>query len=192
MSATQSHRWVVLGCARLALDEGWAIVSKRPPLSRAEIYDIYTTYGALMRRRCRTVLRDDALGDDAFQDAYVNLIRYGAGFRDVTAKLRWLYTMCDRCCFAIIDRRKRATKREAQYRRPVKTPEGDLVLQRQAALAALDTLDEVGRKIAVFAFVDGMSQGEIGHLLGLSRQTINKKLKEIKQQLQMLEAPSDD
>ena len=192
MSAAQSSTWKGTAIVRETLDGRRTVVSKSPPLSRSEIYEIYTTYGALMRRRCRMVLRDDALGDDAFQDAYVNLIRYGAGFREVTAKLRWLYTMCDRCCFAIIDRRKRTTKREAQYQRPLKTSESELVVQRQDVLAALDTLDEAGRKIALFAFVDGMSQGEIGALMGWSRQTINKKLKEIKRQLQILEAPSDD
>ncbi|MEE2788048.1 MAG: sigma-70 family RNA polymerase sigma factor [Myxococcota bacterium] len=167
-------------------------MSATPPLSRAEVYEIYTTYGALMRRRCRMVLRDDALGDDAFQDAYVNLIRYGAGFRNVTAKLRWLYTMCDRCCFAIIDRRKRSTKREEQYQRPVKSSESELLIDRQLAMTALASLDDVGRKIAVFAYVDGLSQGEIGALMGWSRQTINKKLREIKAQLQAMEDNGDE
>ena len=138
------------------------------------------------------VLRDDALGDDAYQDAFVNLIRYGAGFREVSAKLRWLYTMCDRCCFAIIDRRKRATKREEQYRRPAKTPESELLIERHQALAALSALDEANRKIAIFSYVDGLSQGEIGQMMGLSRQTVNKKLREIKQQLQTLEAAGDE
>ena len=155
-------------------------VAKDSALTRSEVNDIYTTYGALMRRRCRIVLRDDALGDDAMQDAFINLIRYGAAFRDVTAKLRWLYTLCDRCCFAVIDRRKKGRVREEKFEMPVSTPDADRHVHRARVMAVLDGLDEKARRVAILAFLDGLSQGEIGETLGWSRQTINKKLKEIK------------
>ena len=73
-----------------------------------EVSNIYERYGALMRRRCRRILRDDALADDALQEAFVNLIRYGAQFRAADAKLRWLYRIVDRCCFGQLDRRRPA------------------------------------------------------------------------------------
>ena len=155
-------------------------MAKKSALTRAEVNDIYTTYGALMRRRCRIILRDDALGDDAFQDAFINLIRYGAGFREATAKLRWLYTLCDRCCFSVIDRRKRGRAREEKFDRPIQPTDDERHVHRGQVMAILDGLDSKGRQIALLAFVDGLSQGEIGDVLGWSRQTINKKLKEIK------------
>ena len=39
-------------------------MSGNEALNRREIADIYNTYGSLMRRRCRIVLKDDALVTD--------------------------------------------------------------------------------------------------------------------------------
>jgi len=150
-------------------------------LSRREIADIYNTYGAMMRRRCRIVLKDDALGDDAFQDAFVNLIKYGKNFREAEAKLRWLYRLCDRCCFALIEKRKKGKAREDAYIDPVPSAPGGRIEDRDAVLKILGGLDDKAKTIAVLAYVDGLSQGEIGKTLGWSRQTINKKLRQVRE-----------
>ena len=42
-------------------------------------------------------------------------------------------------------------------------------------------MDDKARQIAILAFVDGFSQGQIAERLGWSRQTINKKLKQIRE-----------
>ncbi len=151
------------------------------PLSRREIADIYNTYGAMMRRRCRIILKDDALGDDAFQNAFVNLIKYGKNFREADAKLRWLYRLCDRCCFALIEKRKKGKAREQAYIDPVPSALGGRIEDRDAVLKILGSLDEKAKTIAVLAYVDDLSQGEIGQTLGWSRQTINKKLRQVRE-----------
>jgi RNA polymerase sigma-70 factor (ECF subfamily) len=160
---------------------GRASVSRSEPLSRRELADIYNTYGSMMRRRCRIVLKDDALGDDAFQDAFVNLIKYGANFRQAEAKLRWLYRLCDRCCFAVIEKRKRGKIREQAYVDPVPTAPAARIEDRDAVIKILGALDDKARTIAVLAYVDGLSQAEIGSTLGWSRQTINKKLRQVRE-----------
>ncbi|MEO0815648.1 MAG: hypothetical protein AAFY60_22525, partial [Myxococcota bacterium] len=47
---------------------------RRDPLSRQELQEIYETYGHLMKRRCAMIMRNDAAADDAFQEAFVNLM----------------------------------------------------------------------------------------------------------------------
>lgn len=165
-------------------------MSGNEALNRREIADIYNTYGSLMRRRCRIVLKDDALGDDAFQDAFVNLIKYGKNFRQAEAKLRWLYRLCDRCCFALIEKRKKGKAREEKYIDPVPSAPSGRIEDRDAVLKILSSLDEKAKAVAVLAYVDGLSQGEIGRTLGWSRQTINKKLRQIREAAgQLLGAP---
>ena len=153
-------------------------------LAASEVAAIYGTYGDLMQRRCRVILRDDALADDALQEAFVNLIRYGAAFRDVQAKLRWLYRLCDRSCFAQLRKRKRqrelADESRAARPEPIHSHPTHRVEHRDQVLKVLGALGERERQVAVLAWVDGLSQGEIGRQLGWSRQTVNKKLARIR------------
>ena len=149
--------------------------------------DIYERYGALMRRRCRRILRDDALADDALQEAFVNLIRYGAQFRAADAKLRWLYRLSDRCCFGQLNRRRRVQAREQGGELPDVSVPAAPVEARDRVMRILGALSDMERRLAVLAYVDEFSQGEIGHETGWSRQTINKKLKAIRSKAQRLE-----
>ena len=53
---------------------------------------------------------------------------------------------------------------------------------RNAILRLLDGLDETMQRVAVMAFVDGLTQAEIGEELGLSRVTINKRVQTLRAQ----------
>ena len=64
-------------------------------LSNSEVARVYRRYGHLMLRRCRVVLRDETLADDALQEAVIKLMRYGAELQQVDAKLRWLYRVTE-------------------------------------------------------------------------------------------------
>ena len=154
-----------------------------------EVADIYERYGALMHRRCRRILRDDALADDALQEAFVNLIRYGAQFRTAESKLRWLYRLSDRCCFGQLSRRRKLAEREGGEL-PDVAARSPAFEARDRVMRILDGLSEMERRLAVLAYVDEFSQGEIGAETGWSRQTINKKLKAIRAKAQVLEEPA--
>lgn len=140
---------------------------------------MYETYGHLMKRRCLVILRNDSAADDALQDAFIDLIRYGAGFRDADAKLRWLYRVCDRACFRQFNRSKKLNEREVPLTEPVAAPPGVDVEARDRVLKALNRVDDKTQAVAIMAHVDGMSKAAIGEELGWSRQTIHKKLLEI-------------
>lgn len=153
-------------------------------LQRSEIEAIYTTYGSLLARRCRAILRDEGAAQDALQDVFVNLIKYGAGYREATAKLPWLYRVADRCCYRLIEKRQKIptpVEEEPADEAPRLSAEVRLTL-----LSALDRLEPEERDLAHLAFVEERSQGEIGDVLGLSRQTINKRLRELRDKAALL------
>ncbi|MEL7370650.1 MAG: sigma-70 family RNA polymerase sigma factor [Myxococcota bacterium] len=156
-------------------------------LTAEEVADIYERYGSLLLQRCRRILRDDALADDAMQEAFVNLIRYGAKFRAAEAKLRWLYRLTDRCCFGQLNRRRTLSERERGGELPEVSGVPVPHEARDRVMRILGALNEMERKLAVLAYVDEFSQGEIGTETGWSRQTINKKLKAIRAKAQVLE-----
>ena len=55
---------------------------------------------------------------------------------------------------------------------------------------ARDRLGPDLRELAMLLYVDGVSQGEAGDRLGVSRQTINKRVKEMTQIAQQLQEES--
>lgn len=169
---------------------GFVVMSPSKGLSRREVADIYQTYGALMRRRCGFVIKSDSLADDVLQTVFVNLIRYGASFRDAESKLAFLYTSCDRACWALIDKRKRRDVREQTYIFPKPAPAAERIAHRDLVLKVLDRLGPDLREMAMLIYVDGVSQGEAGERLGVSRQTINKRVKEMTQIAQKLHEES--
>ena len=151
-------------------------------LSNDEVAEIFRRYGHLLLRRCRSVMRDPAAAEDVLQEAFVKIMRHGAAYRAADAKLSWLYRVADNCCFDALKKRRD---------RPPPIPlDTDLepraqptVDERLRVAGALDRLPVRERQVAVLAFVDGLTQDQIATEIGWSRQTINRKLKEIRDRL---------
>ena len=151
-------------------------------LSNGEVAEIFRRYGPLLLRRCRSVMRDAAAAEDVLQETFVKIMRHGAAYRAADAKLSWLYRVADNCCFDALKKRR--------DRPPPLALEGELeprahptVDERLRVAGALDRLPVRERQVAVLAFVDGLTQDQIATEIGWSRQTINRKLKEIRDRL---------
>jgi DNA-directed RNA polymerase specialized sigma24 family protein len=57
-------------------------------LGTEEVATLYAKYGFFLLRRCRTILRDRALADDALQEAFVKVMRGGGAIREASEPLR--------------------------------------------------------------------------------------------------------
>ena len=150
-------------------------------LTNEELAELYRRYGFLLRRRCRTLLRDDAAADDALQEAFVKIMRGGAAVRQADEPLRWMYRVVDHCCFDALRRRRRSVETPADNEGATVHPAIQIEL-RDAVQRLLGTLDRQEMLIAVLLFMDGMSQGEIAEEVGLSRVTVNRKVQAIRAQ----------
>jgi RNA polymerase sigma factor (sigma-70 family) len=151
-------------------------------LTHAEVTALYERYGYFVRRRCALILRDTQLADDAMQEAFVRVMTRGAPLREMEQPLRWLHRVADRCCLDQIRRGKRlrtAVPLEAGTE-PVGAHPAIAIELRDGVIDLLHALDEKDQEIAVMAFVDGMTQGQIAEEVGLSRITINKKVQAIR------------
>ena len=147
----------------------------------------YETYAALMLRRCRLITRDPNLADDAFQEAYMSLIRYGSDFRKIESKLRWLYTLCDRACFETLKKRRNVDR--DNYVLDVLDESEDIGIRlehRQSVTHFWNDLDEQERQIAVLKYVDGLNQHKIAEIVELPRATISKKISAINEKAKAL------
>jgi RNA polymerase sigma-70 factor (ECF subfamily) len=146
-------------------------------LDDAQLQLVFERYGYLVHRRCAALLRDAVAAEDAMQDVFLRVSRYGDSHRG-GSMLSWLYSIAFNVCCDQLKRRRREQLEAPEVlaaRGPVvgTIDEGD----RRAAVSA--TLRSVGRRtreMVVLHFLDGMTQEEVAEASGYSRKTVGKKL----------------
>jgi RNA polymerase sigma-70 factor (ECF subfamily) len=148
-------------------------------MTDAEVAQAYRRYGSLVLRRCQRILRDRAAAEDALQDVFVRLWRYGNAFREAESKVLWLYRVADRCCFDRLARRgarAEVTFADQFMSLADKVSDAKSVEDRDVVMCFLDRFDDRVKQVAVLHYLDEMTQEEIAAATGWSRQTIFKKL----------------
>jgi len=156
---------------------------------------IYRTYGLAVFRRCARILRDDAEAEDVAHEVFVRALD-GLPAREEEA-MAWLYRVGTNLCLNRLRDRGRRAKDDWQARVRDTIEEsggggaalgggsGDgrsperAAIERELVLQLMGGLDEEQQALAVYHFVDGMSQGEIAEVVGLARGTVNRKLAEL-------------
>jgi RNA polymerase sigma-70 factor (ECF subfamily) len=150
-------------------------------LTNDEVAELYRRYGAFLRRRCLTLLRSTPLAEDALQDTFLKLMNGGSAFRAADHPMRWLYRVADRACFDSLRRNKHARRSDPIDDVELPCHPGTAPELRHAAMQVLAALEDEDQRIAVMAFVDGMSQQEIADELGYSRTTIVNRVAHIRE-----------
>jgi RNA polymerase sigma-70 factor, ECF subfamily len=153
-----------------------------------DIAAAYKRFGHMLLYRCRVILRDEALAEDALQEVFVRVCRYPAAFARAAEPVRWLYRVTEHVCFDLLRHRFRQLPAVSEL--PVvlrdETDEPTALLHRDSALKLLRHLDQESQRLALLYYLDGLSQEEIGREMDFSRQTVNKKLGRLKQRLDTL------
>lgn len=163
-----------------------------PPSTRAteamDVEALYRRYGAMVRRRCLWMLRDDLLAADATQDVFVAMIRRGPFA--ITAPGPLLQRIATNVCLNAL---------RSRGRRPEDADE-DLLLRIAAipdhsgpieARSVLDRLfgreRESSRTIAVLHLLDGYTLEEVAATTGMSVSGVRKRLRGLRTRLRELE-----
>lgn len=144
---------------------------------------LYNTYGPMVLRRCRQLLRNEELALDAMQDVFVRVLQRQKQLKaDYPSSL--LYRIATNICLNHI-RDQRTT-----------TPGNDILTRiagfeepepRLEARSLLDTLfgrhQTSTRTIAVLHFVDGLTLEEVAREVGMSVSGIRKRLRGLRESL---------
>ena len=159
-------------------------------MTHEEVAEAYRRYGSLVLRRCRRILRDDAAGEDALQEVFVRLLKYGDAFRRADSKVLWLYRVADRCCFDLLARRASRRESELLGESPAQGMQAGQaeVEDRDVVMRFLSSFDDRVKQVAVLYYLDEMTQEEIAIATGWSRQTVFKKLSLLRQRATTLKA----
>jgi len=166
--------------------------SAEEEVTNEELAELYRTYGFVLRRRCRVLLRDEAAADDALQESFLKFLQSIGELRAAENKLAWMYRVVDRTCFDLIRRRKvRQVEALDDERAEGGCHPAVAIEARDAVLKLLPALTEGEFHVAVLAYVDGVSQTDIATRLGLSRPTIWKRLTAVRERVtKMIGDPS--
>jgi RNA polymerase sigma-70 factor (ECF subfamily) len=171
-------KYFVLRAALVGSLEG----SEPRPLTDDRVSHLYRTYGPAIFARCRRILRDESAAEDATQETFVRVHRHldevpddAGGKREA---LRWIYRVATNHCLHEL-RKGRVRPVSVEELPPALGP--DPSERRLSADLVQRLVAHVPAKLSEPAWlhhVDGMEQGEVAELLGVSRGTVINRLRE--------------
>ena len=156
-----------------------ALAARSDDLAFAELYDRYgrAAYGLALR-----VLRDEALAEDAVQDAFLAIWRGASRFIPERGRASsWILTLVHRRAVDLV-RRENRRRTEPLNSDELATAEGSagdaawLRLERERVQAALQQLPDPQREALELAYYGGFTQSELAERLGQPLGTIKSRM----------------
>jgi RNA polymerase sigma-70 factor (ECF subfamily) len=156
-----------------------ALVARSDEVALAELYDRYgrPAYGLALR-----VLRDDALAEDAVQEAFLAIWRGAGKYLPERAKAStWIMTLVHRRAVDLVRREERRRAEplpdvEADTGGPSAADTAWLRLERERVQAALRQLPDQQREAIELAYYGGFTQSELAERLGEPLGTIKSRM----------------
>jgi RNA polymerase sigma factor (sigma-70 family) len=155
-----------------------ALVARSDDTALAELYD---RYGRVAYGLARKILRDDALAEDAVQEAFLAAWRSAPRFVPERAKAStWLLTLVHRRAVDLVRReeRRRAESLGEQVE-AVESPTDETVwlrYERERVQGALKRLPDQQREALELAYYGGFTQSELADRLGQPVGTIKSRM----------------
>ena len=162
---------------RLTDEQLVALVAQSDDAALAELYDRFgrIAYGLALR-----ILRDDALAQDAVQEAFLGVWRSADRFLAERAKAStWILTLVHRRAVDLVRREERRRGEPLPETEPaVDAPvdEAERLVQRELVNQALRRLPDDQREALELAYYGGYTQSELAERLGQPLGTIKSRM----------------
>ncbi len=145
---------------------------------KVRVGTLYRKFGPAIYSRCRRLLKDDALAEDATQEVFVRVLRHIESAPDEAA-LSWIYRISTNYCLnQIRDRSKQAEPTASEDMPEVWANPEPQMLDRELAMKLVVRSPEKIRAAAVLYYIDGLEQEQVASTLGISRRTVINRLQE--------------
>lgn len=141
---------------------------------------LYRMYGPVIFARCARLLGDRAAAEDATQETFMRVHRHLAKAPDAREALAWIYRIATNYCLNELRDRKLRPVAEADLPETASGSFEAIVSDRDLVARIVRRSPEQVRAIAWLHHVDGMDQGEVARVLGVSRRTVVNRLAEFK------------
>jgi len=152
--------------------------------------DLYRRFGPLIFARCRRLLRDPALAEDATQEVFVRVFKHLDQAPADDEALAWMYRISTNHCLDLLRRRAvRGTESEPDLHQASAEPGPDArIADRDLLMKLLQGTPEKLRAPAVLYHLDGMEQLQIATTLDISRRTVINRLQAFDEHVRKLAA----
>jgi RNA polymerase sigma-70 factor, ECF subfamily len=144
------------------------------------VNDLYRKFGPTIFSRCRRLLKDDHLAEDATQEVFVRVMKHIEAAPDDSVALAWIYRISTNYCFNQI----RDRNRQAEPTAPEEMPDQEVqsielhLLDRELAMKLVERSPAKLRETIVLYYLDGFDQEQVAKTLGISRRTVINRLQE--------------
>ncbi len=144
---------------------------------------LYRTYGPVIYWRCRQILRDDAMAEDAVQETFVRVQRHLLRAPGAEEALRWILRIATNYCLnEVRDRRRRPEPRdELPEVAALGLPVDGALADRELFERVIGRVPDKLRVTAWLSYVDGLDPDEASGVLGVSRRTVVNRLAEFQE-----------
>lgn len=163
------------------------------PIDTAQLYE---SYGPMVLRRCRRLLRDEGKALDAMQDVFVEILRRQQRLEDTAPAGLLLRTATNVCLNRLRSERRRPEDREEELLLAIAEEREDSPESRALARRMLDRLFHTAptssRVMAVLHYVDRLTLEEVANEVGLSVSGVRKRLRGLQARLPLIETEWDN
>lgn len=138
--------------------------------------DLKEQYDKLLRY-CYMKTKDSFLAEDIVQETFLKFWQSHT-YEDTGKEMAYLYTIARNMCMDEFRRKKPDNIENYPDLIACSNKEPENVIEGIAIEAALDCLPDELREIVVMRYVSEVSLTDIGKVLGMSRFSVNRRLKE--------------
>jgi RNA polymerase sigma-70 factor, ECF subfamily len=153
--------------------------------------DLYQRHGPALVRKARRILANEDDAQDVVQALFLDLIANQRNDVD----LPYLYrAVTHRCLTYLRDRNNRARLLEREQptlRGTIRTALDDEAIGLDLITKVLARLGERESELLIYRYFDDLSQEEIADLIGVSRKTVGKLLKDVQDAVRSVRAQEE-
>jgi RNA polymerase sigma-70 factor (ECF subfamily) len=147
-------------------------------LEEDRLAELYRSYGPVIYARCVNILGEGAAAEDATQETFLRVQRHLASAPDTAEALAWIYRIATNYCLNEVRNRRQRPELPGDLPE-LSDREGESVIaNRDFARKLVAYAPMKSRTVAWLHHVDGMDQGTVARVLGVSRRTVVTRLAE--------------
>lgn len=154
-----------------------------------DVESLYRTYGPVVLRRCRRLLKDEGRALDAMHDVFVEIVRRQQTLHASAPAALLLRTATNVCLNRMRSERRHPEDRDEALLCAIASTGDETPESRSLARRALDRIlggsPPSTQLIAVLHHVDGLTLEEVAREVGLSVSGVRKRLRTITERLSL-------
>lgn len=138
--------------------------------------ELYARFGPTIYARCRRLLKNQAMAEDATQEVFLKVLKHIESAPDQGAALPWIHRITTNHCLNVLRDSRRQAEPVAVVPEQRDDDFEDTVVSRDFAEHVLAETPDEEKQPAVMYHARGMEQSKVATALGISRRTVLYRL----------------